>query len=442
MHTGFKTFFKKKLRDFLRTGMTQTSFPTLPVSRFFLTSRLLQLRTELKRSPTKYNLGTLWTPPSRFVSRIYGLFLSFNTNHLGNWSTASPEFNSTQQLEYEVIQKMIDLYQAKNEALEGYVSSGGTEGNIYSLWAGKSALLQSCSRDQLALLTTSFTHFSIRKGGNICDVPLFSIPLDQKKWNINSNGLIRLVKKLYDQGFRGFLLPLTIGYTVTGTTDNLAEVLTTVKNLQQSYPSIYFYVWIDAAFNGLIEPFINDSFAPFSSPLIQALVVDFHKFGLVPYAAGVVLFRKQLRQYIEQPIAYLDQSDTTLLGSRSGAASVAIWTAIQLFGKERYRELVKTQLKNKHFFIREIQSTFPDATIINQPKSLTCGVIFNSLKNQRLPSEIEKKYWTYAGKIQTLFYPNKIEELTIYKFFFMPHLKKEVLTEFFVDCKKFLKNNK
>ena len=301
---------------------------------------------------------------------------------------------------------------------------------------GRSYLSQFCNKEQIALLYTNLTHYSIRKAGNICDISHYFVPLDPATWGMDSIGLQELVKRLYGRGIRGFLLSLTIGYTSTGTQDNIPEIIQTVKILEKECPGSHFYIWIDAALNGLIEPFLNESFTPFFSPLIKTIVVDFHKFGLVPYSAGIVLYRKQLRDAIEQPIDYLQVLDNTLLGSRPGASAASIWAAIHLFGKKGYAQMIKDQMQNKQYLIEELGKNFPTADLINNNNSLSCGVIFHSLKDGRLPRIIEDKYWLYPARTKLLFYRNKQKEEIIYKFFFLPHVKKEIVKEFIQDLKR------
>lgn len=412
----------------------QDEFPTTPISKYLIKKRLAKIKNSFKKSNIHCNLGALCTNSDPYLAEVYGSFLKYNPNNIGNWSLEIPKYN-TQQMEYEVIKKMIDLYKAKKEGLEGYVTSGGTEGNIYSLWLGKSHLLKFCKKKQIALLLTKLTHYSVKKAGNIADISCYYVSLNSTTWGMDSNGLQNLIKRLYRQGKKGFLIPLTIGYTLTGTHDNIREIIGLIEKIKKDFPDIHFYVWIDAALNGLIEPFLNLHFVPFYSRLIKTIVVDFHKFGMVPYSAGIVLYRRQLRRTIEKPIEYLGISDSTLLGSRSGSSVASIWTAIHMFGKNGYQKIVEQQMQNKQRFINSLRIRFSTAELINNDNSLSCAVIFHSLKNNRLPQVIENKYWLYPTLVELSFYPRKKRKYLIYKFFFLPHIKDRIIADFFSDCK-------
>ncbi len=432
MRTGLKTASRNAIDRVINAGVSPDIFPDQSIGRMKLNARLLSVKRNLAPSNHEYNLGALSTHPDPYVSKVYGSFLGDNVNHLGTWCK-TPTTYTTQRLEYEVIQKMAYLYHAKKGETEGYITSGGTEGNLFSVWTGRSYLAQFTKVENMAMLLSNLTHYSIYKAANICNISTHTVALDSVSWGISASGLNTSVKRLYKKGIRGFLLPLTLGYTSTGSSDDIASLIQAVEALEKKYTDIRFYIWIDAALNGLIEPFIQPSFAPFASGRIQSIVVDFHKFGLVPYSAGIVLYRTALRKYIEKPIDYLDALDVTISGSRSGAPAAAIWSAIHMFGKKGYQNMVELQKKNKQYFLSELQKHFPNAEVITHEHSLSCGVIFRSLKRNALPSSIESKYWLYPAKTAIQFYPNSTKRERIYKFFYLPHMRKKIIAEFFSD---------
>jgi len=438
MRTGLKILARKGLNQFkypslLYGDIPKYTFPDKPTASFKVKARLHGLKSELRQRNINYNLGSLYTLPSPQATQAYKRFIDYNPGNLGSWSDDETQKYNTTQMEYEVIHNLIDLYHGDQENIGGYITSGGTEGNIFCAWLGRVRLEQSCNSSEICLLNTSLTHYSIRKAGQVCNIPQFLLPLGKTKWNIDLNGFKSSIRTLYNQGYRGFIVPLTLGYTSTGTCDNVEEITKEANKLKKTLKGINFYFWIDAALNGLIAPFLVKNFHPFYSQDIQALVVDFHKFGLVPYPAGIVLHRNKLTELIENPIDYLWEKDSTLLGSRSGVPAISIWAMIHSLGKEGYRSLIKEQMENKEFFLKQIKVSSPMTQIITDPHSLTCGLIFHGLKDGRLPQTIEDKYDLYPGKTKLLFYPYEEKTQVIYKFFFLPHLKREILKEFFND---------
>lgn len=438
MRTGLKTLARKGFNLFCYLslpykGIHQYIFPNEPPNSFRIEAELYGLRSELRQRLISYNLGSLYTLPHSIATKIYKRFIDYNPGNLGNWSDDSANTYATTRFEYEVIHKMIDLSNGDQDALGGYITSGGTEGNIFAAWLGRTFLEQSYKANKICLLKTSLTHYSVRKAGTLCNIPQYLLPLNKENWNIDEEGFTSTIQSLYKDGYRGFIVPLTLGYTSTGTCDDIHTIVHEAERLKEKLKSIKFFFWIDAAFNGLVTPFLNPSFQPFLSPLIQAYVVDFHKFGLVPYPAGIILYNKHLQKMIEQPIDYLSEVDATLLGSRSGIPAVSIWAMIHSLGKNGYTRLAEEQRANKIFLIEQIRKTIPKTEVITHPSSLSCGLIFRDLPKQRLPQWIEEKYSLYPGKTKLVFFPKEEKEEVIYKCFFLPHIKKNVLEEFISD---------
>ena len=152
---------------------------------------------------------------------------------------------------------------------------------------------------------------------------------------------------------------------ITGTSDHIDDIIKKINKFHRTHPHIRCYLWIDAALNGLITPFISTRFTPFQSRLINTIVVDFHKFGGTPYPAGVILYRRRLRKLIEKPIDYLPDHDNTVLGSRPGAAAASIWTMIQLNGVDGFKTKVYKQKTILKYFLQRVLRIFPHAHIID-----------------------------------------------------------------------------
>ena len=195
--------------------------------------------------------------------------------------------------------------------------------------------------------------------------------------------------------------------------------------------NINFFVWIDAALNGLIEPFLNDKFAPFSHSEIQIILTDFHKFGFVPYPAGLVLYRKNLRKFIEKSVDYLKEKDNTVLGSRSGISAVACWAAIHSLGITGYKKIIDECLAQKTLFLDKINKS-AGIEFISHPRSINGGIILKSQTDFKLINNL-KRLGYYPAKIVIPFFDEKKEKKIIYKFFFLPNLDKNKLEYFFQE---------
>ena len=124
------------------------------------------------------------------------------------------------------------------------------------------------------------------------------------------------------------------------------EYITKIVEKIRKSLKVEFFLWIDAAFNGLVEPFLNSNFTPFKNAQIQTFSTDFHKYGFVPMPSGLILYRKSLRKLIERPIDYLKEKDNTLLGSRSGISPVGCWNVINALGKVGFKKIIIEESNN------------------------------------------------------------------------------------------------
>lgn len=424
-----------KLRRTASPRVSSTVFPNSPIPKSRIYKRLQNIKNILEHRNIKESLGWLYTLPSPFAVHTYAYFLQQNHNHSGTWSSSKIKPYATQQLEREVIHKMADLYHVSSSSLDGYITSGGTEANLFSGWIGRKYLEQHVAVGKICIVCTSLTHYSMSKIADILGVPFFITPLSSKDWNISQPGLRYTTETLMKKGFRGFILPLTVGYTSTGTADDLYATSLTVNEIEKETKA-HFFVWIDAALSGLVIPFVDPDFKPFANSHIQTIVTDFHKFGLVPYPGGIVLYRNDLRKLIEKPIPYLPISDTTLLGSRPGSPAVSIWSMIHVLGKSGYKDLVEEQLALKSMFITKLQAILPTAEIITNYPSVSCGVIFRSFKQCKLPLALERRYGLFAKPTVISMENLKKRNVTIYKFFFLPHVKKKAIESFLNDLSR------
>jgi glutamate/tyrosine decarboxylase-like PLP-dependent enzyme len=415
---------------FLYSQLTNTTFPVKPVSKFRINARLSAALSDIKNYNIHHNIGALISQTNKYAVQAYSTFLKNNPNNLGNWST-SPNESGTKRLEYELIHKLINLYHAQNKNIEGYITSGGTEGNLYMVWLGKSHISRYVKLDQMCLFRTNLTHYSIDKACRMYSIGQTIISLNKNTWTMDSSSLARSMNDKYKTGIRGFIISLTLGYTETGSSVNIRDILIAVEIVRKQHKNIHISIIIDAAFDGLVLPFITEDFQPFIDRNIHAISIDFSKFMAVPYPAGAVLYQKQLRKLIEKKVPVFTMKDNTITGSRPGAPVAAIWAVIHQSGKQKFKEIITKQIKLKQMFIIKMKELFPNSEIISNPLSLTCGVILHKNKYLFFPKKIEERYWLYAKKTKLSFSHGTNRTVILYKFFFLQHVTKRVIENFF-----------
>lgn len=409
---GIKSWFKKKL--FNLGG--DKKFPEKPVGFVKRKAKLASLLYELKKQENEAGLSDLVSIVRSEAVDVWRRLLPYNPNNLGNWSVKSKKPNqATSTIERETVFKMIDLYSGKKRELEGYFTSGGTEGNIFSSWLGRKSLEEKGVKDkETCLIKTSLTHYSLDKGADIVNLPSFVTPLNKKSWGMDKTGLEKTVKKLTKKRYKGFLLPLTLGYTLTGSSDPVEDILSGVEKMEKDL-NVAFFVWIDAAFNGLTEPFLAEDFTPFDSSYIQTFLTDFHKTGFSPIPSGLILYRKKLRSLIERPVDYIEQKDNTLLGSRTGIAPVSCWVVINSLGREGFKKVISLKKKEMESVVKIFEKEKGLKPLVF-PGSLHCGI----MSERRRPNQtgVAKKYGLDFRKTKVKFVDEE-KELLISKSFFL-----------------------
>ena len=417
-------------RSLLYPKVKSDKFPEKNSLKFQVMSKIHLYKTILNQRKICNNLGSLYTSPHSIAVKTWKKLIRLNPNNLGNWSTTNKVRWDASDLEREVIHKTIDLLGGTTSQLEGYVTSGGTESNIFSAWLGREMLLKKNPSSTVCLIKTKLSHYSIAKTAQVINVPFHNTPLNKTYWNMDAEKLVKTITNLHKRySYTGFLIPLTLGYTPTGTSDDIQQIVHSLRTIKKSYKQVSFYCWIDAALNGLTEPFIKDKFRPFSNPEIYSYLTDFHKFGLVPYPAGVVIYKKKLRSLIETKVDYASIADSTLLGSRSGIPAAATWAMIHYFGQKGYKDTLKKCLAMKEIFINKYKEVFPENKVITEPNSITCAVVVD--KNKKIPKEILVKYWLHTQKPDKYF--KKMSNYLLYTFFFLPHVTNKTITNFFKD---------
>ncbi len=102
------------------------------------------------------------------------------------------------------------------------------------------------------------------------------------------------------------------------------------------------YLHVDAAFGGLVIPFLPNARFRFDFSLdgVQSITVDPHKMGLATIPAGGILFREnKTLEFIKTQTPYLtEDSQYTFIGTRTGASAAASWTVLNVLGKRGIQE--------------------------------------------------------------------------------------------------------
>jgi histidine decarboxylase len=240
--------------------------------------------------------------------------------------------------EQEVIRFMAGLYGLSDEeACHGYITSGGTEANLYSL-----ARARDDHPDALLYFSAS-SHYSIPKSAHLLGLPHRIIPVNEA----GEMDYAALEIALRQRNTEAVILSLNIGTTMRGAIDRVDTVIGLLEGLGISR----FHIHCDAALFGMMLPFMPGSPCPDFGLNIHSLAVSGHKFPGCPFPCGMVITRtRPSAPYID----YIRALDATLLGSRNGHAPIFLWYALMTRGWSGLSREVHECIENARYLENEL----------------------------------------------------------------------------------------
>ncbi|MDD3043561.1 MAG: tyrosine decarboxylase MfnA [Methanosarcinaceae archaeon] len=267
-------------------------------------------------------LSSMCTHPHRIALEAHRLFLEANLGDLGL-------FPGTHGLENEVIKMLGELLHAPMAC--GYLTTGGTESNIQAVRAMKN--LGVARRPHIKtpnIVVPDSAHFSFDKVANMLGVEVRRAALTPE-FQVD----IACMEKLIDEESVG--LVGIAGNTEFGQVDPIEEISELALERE-------LFLHIDAAFGGFVLPFMEKTY-PFDFDIkgVTSIAIDPHKMGLSTIPSGALLARSPVfLDCLRVDTPYLTtKTQSTLTGTRSGAAAVATYAVMKYLGREGYRKSVE-----------------------------------------------------------------------------------------------------
>lgn len=280
-----------------------------------------------------------------------------NPNHIGCHTMGSSEtfFKGTQELEKEVIELLaVDFFKAEEESCDGYIASGGTEANIQAVWIYRNYFIRSFNarQDDIAILCSEDTHYSIAKAANLLDLSWYPVAVDKKTRELRKEAIDEAIGRAVEQHKKYFIVIANMGTTMFGSIDDPDVYAKALTDRQLS-----FKLHVDGAFGGFIYPVSQpENCLNFSNPYVSSITLDAHKMLQAPYGTGIFVARKGLMEYVYTKQArYVQGMDLTLIGSRSGANAVAVWMILFHYGPFGWLEKVNKLLYRTNWCCRRLQ---------------------------------------------------------------------------------------
>ncbi len=274
-------------------------------------------------------------------SELYPL-LRFAANNVGDPFGYSRYQSNTHETEREVVRKIAELMRLPVDEAWGYVTAGGTEGNMYGIYVGRELL-----REPIAYFSQD-THYSVLKILHVLKIRNIMIR-SQENGELDYDDLRESIRINRDVPA---LIVANIGTTMKGAVDNLDQIRELIEEL--ALPRSYIHA--DAALSGMILPFVEDP-QPFGFDSgIDSIAISGHKLIGSPLPCGVVVTRKEYTAQIGRAIEYVGALDTTLLGSRNAITPMIIWYALTKHGPEGFRQLVAGMLDTAEYAVGQFNA--------------------------------------------------------------------------------------
>jgi histidine decarboxylase len=257
--------------------------------------------------------------------------LQYPINNVGDPFAPSTYRVNTKDFEREVLAWFGEITHAPPDQFWGYVTNGGSEGNLYGLY-----LAREIHPDGMVYYSED-THYSVNKNLRMLRIPSIMIR-SQSNGEMDYRDLeesIRIHRELPP------IIFANIGTTMREAIDDVPTIRSILKSL--AIPRSYIHC--DAALCGMTLPFIQGAPDWDFHAGIDSLSISGHKLIGSPIPCGIVLARKGNVDRIARSIEYVGTLDTTVTGSRNGITPVFLWYAIRREGKEGFARLVESCLE-------------------------------------------------------------------------------------------------
>lgn len=266
-------------------------------------------------------------------------FLEYSMNNVGDPFHDSNYRSNTHAIEREVIVDFAGLMRIAPEDAWGYVTSGGTEGNMYGLYLARELF------PNAMFYFSEDTHYSVLKNVRVLNARYIMIKR-QANGEIDYHDLHDMIRVNRDLPA---VIMANIGTTMRGAIDDIDRI----KHILRELAITSSYIHADAALSGMILPFVSDPQPYGFDAGIDSISVSGHKLMGAPLPCGVALTKRAYVERVSRAIEYVGVHDTTLSGSRSALAPLMMWYAMAWYGRDGFRELVAGMLDTAEYAVEK-----------------------------------------------------------------------------------------
>ncbi|RYF24057.1 MAG: histidine decarboxylase [Flavobacteriales bacterium] len=301
-------------------------------------------------------------------------FLNFPMNNLGDPFVASTYEVGSREIEKEVVEFFANLFRAEKDDWWGYVTNGGSEGNLYGLFLAREL------HPKAMVYYSEATHYSVQKNLHLLNMTNIVIST-QENGEINYDDLedtIRMNRQL------PVIIMANIGTTMTEARDDISKIKSILKKLAIKN----YYIHADGALSGSYSAFVEPRPAFDFADGADSIAISGHKFFGSPMPCGVVVVKKSNRDRIARSIAYIGSVDTTITGSRNGHSPLFLWYTLKKLGLEGLKSRALHCLETAQYAVEKLNENGINAW--RNPNAITVNFLS--------PSATIRQRWQLAAE--------------------------------------------
>lgn len=280
-------------------------------------------------------LGSMCTAPHEVASAANALFLETN---LGD----PAHFPGTARLEREVLDDFLVLLNAPTGAAGRYLT-GGTEANLLACYLARE------TTGKRTIVLPESGHFSFEKAARLLEMKVDWVPTA-------ADGRADVAAMGKALGRDTALMVGIAGTTELGLIDDIPGLAAVAA--KRKVP-----LHVDAAYGGYLIPFLAAANRvprafDFSVPGVWSVAMDPHKMGMATIPGGALVLRDGRawdRIAVASPYVSTD-TQSTLMGTRPGAAVAAAWAVHRHLGRLGFASLAENCLDNATFLAAQLQA--------------------------------------------------------------------------------------
>ncbi|XP_061342030.1 serine decarboxylase-like [Gastrolobium bilobum] len=307
-------------------------------------ANLAAVITRYAETLNQYNLRSLGYPANQYFNYdALAPLLHFHLNNAGDPFVGNGYALNSAAFEVCVLDWFANLWEIEKGDYWGYVTTGGTEGNLHGILLGREQFPDGI------LYTSQDSHYSIFKIARMYRMQCVKVGT----FVSGEIDCAELKVSLLAHKDKPAIINLNIGTTMKGGVDDLDRVIQTLEEC--GFTRDRFYIHCDGALFGMMLPFIER--APritFKKP-IGSVAISGHKFLGCPIPCGVVITRLQQVNALSSDVEYIASRDVTITGSRSGHAPIFLWYALQKRGLIGLKKEVQMCIKNARHLVDQLR---------------------------------------------------------------------------------------